>query len=104
MTDAILNRAGKQPSLNDSVASRAISFAKMSTDDLMTDVGMLSITDDFAGIALVNLLTSSSVGGSRWNRGGPECRTSDCSGSMASVLVESHRLIAILMLRILLAK
>jgi len=65
VTDAVLKRDGNLPSLNDSMASRAMSFAKMSTDALMTDVGILSITDDFDGIALINLVTSSTDGGSR---------------------------------------
>src|SRR5208282_4425757 len=53
---------GNEPSLNDNVASRVISGANTSTHDLMIDVGILSIDDDFAGIAQISLLTSSTDG------------------------------------------
>jgi len=56
VTEATLKPDGNVPSVNDSVARRAINGANRSTDDLITDVGMLSITDDLAGMLRINLL------------------------------------------------
>ena len=40
-----------------------ISGANRSTDDLGTDLGILSVIDDLAGMLRINLLTSLMVGG-----------------------------------------
>jgi len=58
-----LERDGNVPSVNDSVAKRAINDANRSTDDLLTNLGILSITDDLAGMLRINLLTLSANGG-----------------------------------------
>jgi len=47
------------------VARRAINGANRLTDDLITYVGILSITDDLAGMLQINLLTSHADGGSK---------------------------------------
>ena len=44
---------------------------KISEHDLMIDVGMLSIGEDFAGIESISFLTSSTVGGSGSHKGSP---------------------------------
>jgi len=49
--------------VNDSMARRAIKGANRCTYDLIIDVGILSITDDLAGMLQINLLTSSADGG-----------------------------------------
>src|SRR5208282_701779 len=53
---------GNEPSLDDNVTSRVLSGANTSTHDLMIDVGILSIGDDFAGIAQISCPTSSTDG------------------------------------------
>jgi len=46
-----MNCAGNNvPSVTDSAAKQAINGANNSTSDLITDVGIWSITDEFAGM------------------------------------------------------
>ena len=58
VTDTILKLLGNEPSANDGAASRVITGANTPMQDLMIAVGIVSIGDDFAGIKLINLLTS----------------------------------------------
>jgi len=44
---------------------------KIPEHDLMIDVGILSIGEDFAGIESISFLTSSTVGGSGSRKGSP---------------------------------
>jgi len=83
-----LNCNGNVPSVNDSVAKRAINDANRSTDDLITDVGILSITDNIADMLRINLLTSSADSGCKSVSNLPVYFMSDCRGFI------SHRLIA----------
>jgi len=77
-----LNRDGNVPSVpsvNDSVARRAINGANRSTDDLIKDVGILSITV-LDGMLGINLLTSSADGGCKSVSNLPVYFMSDCRG------------------------
>jgi hypothetical protein len=55
---------------------------KIPEHDLMIDVGILSIGEDFAGIESISFLTSSTVGGSRSQKGSPLKVPSNRNGSM----------------------
>ena len=104
MTEATLNRVGNDPSANDSAARRAINGANKSTDDFSTDVGILSITDDLAGILRISLLTSSIDGERKSVSNLPVWSTSNCIGLVSHSLLVRLDFIVCLMLLILLMK
>ena len=55
---------------------------KIPEHDLMIDVGILSMGEDFAGIESISFLTSSTVGGSGSRNGSPLKIPSNRNGSM----------------------
>ena len=67
---------------------------KIPEHDLMIDVGILSIGEDFAGIESISFLTSSTVGGSGSRKGSPLKVLSNRKGSM--VLPDNLAVIAAL--------
>ena len=69
MPKSILWHPGKDSLRKDNVASRVIRIEKISEHDLMIDVGMLSVAEDFTGIESISLPTSSTVGGSGSSEG-----------------------------------
>ena len=73
MTETVLYMEGKAPSLKEIVASLVMSVAKMSGQSLMTEVGILSIGDDLAGMDLMSLRTLSAEGGVMAERGSDMC-------------------------------
>jgi hypothetical protein len=72
VTDAVLKRDGNVPSRNDMAAYLAINGANTSEHDFNSDVGMASMLEDLAGIEPSIFLTSSTEGGLRSLRVGPE--------------------------------
>jgi len=86
------------------VARRAINGANTPTDDLITDVGMLSITDDVAGMLRINLLKSSADGGCKSLINLPVNFISDCRGFISHSLFARLDFIAALILFIFSAK
>ena len=63
VTDATLKEKEKTPSLKDKFTKLVIIGAKMSEQAFSNDVGIVSIAEDFAGVAVINFTTSSTVQG-----------------------------------------